>query len=156
MVQAASRAAARVEVVEAVPYFGRGSARTFHGALGVAEVALGAWVLTGLEPRGARLAQTVLLVTLNANGLVWSRHIIHDPAGMIVKNSAFLVLVWVAAGLPASRERHGARDRVGARPVRCAKRTEQAPVRSHVRGRGDRVCGIRARWPGLLHRVGWL
>jgi hypothetical protein len=43
----------------------------------------------------------VLLIALNGSGLLWARHIIHDPAGMIVKNFAFLVLVWVAAGLPA-------------------------------------------------------
>ena len=34
------------------------------------------------------------------NGLLWARRILHDPAGMIVKNFAFLVLVWVSAGLP--------------------------------------------------------
>ena len=49
--------------------------------------------------RSAALAQTLLLVTLNANGLIWARHLIHDPGGMVVKNFAFLVLVWVAAGL---------------------------------------------------------
>jgi len=44
--------------------------------------------------------QTVLLIALNGNGLVWARRILHDPAGMIVKNFAFLVLVWVSASLP--------------------------------------------------------
>jgi hypothetical protein len=43
----------------------------------------------------------VLLVTLNVNGLIWSRHVIHDPRGMSVKNFAFLVLAWVAAAIPA-------------------------------------------------------
>jgi hypothetical protein len=37
------------------------------------------------------------------NGLVWARHIIHDPAGMVVKNAAFLVLVWVCGALPGGR-----------------------------------------------------
>jgi hypothetical protein len=32
--------------------------------------------------------------------LLWARPIIHDPGGMVVKNFAFLVLVWVSAGLP--------------------------------------------------------
>ena len=64
------------------------------------EVALGVWVLTAVEPRLCAIAQTLLLVTLNASGLIWSRHIIHDPGGMVVKNFAFLVLAWVAAGLP--------------------------------------------------------
>jgi hypothetical protein len=32
---------------------------------------------------------------------MWSRHLIHDPKGMIVKNFAFLILAWVAAAVPA-------------------------------------------------------
>ncbi|NNL25507.1 MAG: hypothetical protein HKP36_13765, partial [Myxococcales bacterium] len=44
------------------------------------------------------------LVSLNANGWIWSRHIIHDPRGMLVKNFAFLVLAWVAASVPAGAE----------------------------------------------------
>jgi hypothetical protein len=43
----------------------------------------------------------VLLVSLNANGLIWARDVIHDPRGMIVKNFAFLLLAWVSASLPA-------------------------------------------------------
>ena len=89
-----------LEVVEAVPYFGPRFGALFLMALGCLEVALGAWVLTGIEPWWCALVQTLLLVTLNLNGLIWSRHLIHDPGGMVVKNSAFLVLVWVAAGLP--------------------------------------------------------
>jgi hypothetical protein len=46
------------------------------------------------------IAQTVLLVSLNVNGLIWARDVIHDPRGMIVKNFAFLVLAWVSASLP--------------------------------------------------------
>ena len=42
----------------------------------------------------------VLLVTLNVNGLLWARRLIHDPAGMVVKNIAFLVLVWVCGAAP--------------------------------------------------------
>ena len=40
---------------------------------------------------------------LNANGLVWARRIIHEPAGMVVKNIAFLVLVWVCGAIPGGR-----------------------------------------------------
>jgi hypothetical protein len=58
-----------------------------------------AWVLSGREPVACALAQTALLVALNASGIAWSRRLIHDPAGMVVKNFAFLVLAWVAAGL---------------------------------------------------------
>jgi len=44
----------------------------------------------------------VLLVMLNGSGILWARHIIHDPPGMLVKNFAFLVLAWVSASLPGS------------------------------------------------------
>jgi hypothetical protein len=88
------------KVVEAVPWFGPRIGARFLMALGAVEVALAVWVLSRISPTLCAMAQTVLLVTLNANGLIWSRHVIHDPAGMVVKNFAFLVLVWVSASLP--------------------------------------------------------
>ena len=90
-----------LEVVEAVPYFGPASGAVFLQVLGVAEVALAAWALSAAAPLQCAEAQTLLLVALNGGGLLWARRIIHDPAGMVVKNFAFLVLVWVAASLPA-------------------------------------------------------
>jgi len=90
------------KVVEAVPYFGPRICAHFLHALGAVEVALGLWTLSGIAPLQCAVVQTLLLVTLNANGLLWARHIIHDPGGMVVKNFAFLVLVWVSAGLPGA------------------------------------------------------
>jgi hypothetical protein len=89
------------EVVRAVPYFGPRIGVAFLYALGAVEVALGLWVLSGIAPLACALAQTLLLVALNMAGVVFSRHLIHDPAGMLVKNAAFLVLAWVGAGLAA-------------------------------------------------------
>lgn len=89
-----------IEVVKAVPRFGERFGVPFLMTLGVVEVSIALWVLSGAEPFLCALAQTVLLVTLNVNGLIWSRHVIHDPRGMIVKNFAFLVLAWVAAAIP--------------------------------------------------------
>ncbi len=88
------------EVVKAVPGYGPRFGAPFLMALGAVEVALGAWILSAVAPLACAVAQSVLLVTLNASGLLWSRHLIHDPAGMVVKNFAFLMLVWVGAGLP--------------------------------------------------------
>jgi uncharacterized membrane protein YphA (DoxX/SURF4 family) len=90
----------QLEIVEAVPRLGPRVGRLFLMALGVVEVGMGAWAFSGVAPVHAAIAQTALLVGLNANGIAWSRHLIHDPGGMVVKNSAFLVLVWVAASLP--------------------------------------------------------
>jgi uncharacterized membrane protein YphA (DoxX/SURF4 family) len=93
------RAPSELRIVEAVPRFGARYGRAFLMALGWVELSLGLWVLSGWSPGLCALAQTLLLVALNANGLAWSRHLIHDPAGMLFKNFAFLVLGWVNAGL---------------------------------------------------------
>jgi len=89
-----------LEVVKAVPWFGPRIGALFLQVLGVVEVALALWTLSAIAPVMCAVAQTVLLVTLNASGLFWARHVIHDPAGMVVKNFAFLVLAWVSASLP--------------------------------------------------------
>ncbi|HTR50388.1 MAG TPA: DoxX-like family protein [Kofleriaceae bacterium] len=89
----------QVRVVEAVPRLGPMVGAAFLKLLGVVECALAVWVLTGAAPLACAIAQTALLVALNGNGIAWSRHLIHDPAGMVVKNFAFLVLAWVAAGV---------------------------------------------------------
>ena len=87
-------------VVAAVPFFGPRIGTPLLLILGAVEVAIAAWALSAVAPVGCAIVQTVLLIALNGNGLVWARRILHDPAGMIVKNFAFLVLVWVSASLP--------------------------------------------------------
>jgi DoxX-like family len=87
-----------LDVVQATPLFTPELAAAFLRALGVFECALAVWVLSGWQPLWAAGVQTVLLVSLNTAGISWSRHLIPDPPGMLVKNFAFLVLVWVAAG----------------------------------------------------------
>lgn len=67
--------------------------------LGLCEVALAAWVLSGIAPVRAAQAQTLLLVAMNAGGLLWGGAHIADPGAMIVQNAAFLALVWIVAGL---------------------------------------------------------
>ena len=89
----------QLEIVRAVPGLGPRFGAPFLKTLGAAEVALGLWAWSGAAPVACALTQTLLLVTLNANGLLWSRRLIHDPGGMLVKNLAFLVLAWVSASL---------------------------------------------------------
>jgi hypothetical protein len=91
----------QVQVVGAVPRYGPRIGVVFLKLLGVTEVGLAIWALSDIAPLVCALVQTVLLIALNACGLLWARHIIHDPAGMVVKNFAFLVLVWVSASIPA-------------------------------------------------------
>jgi hypothetical protein len=97
------RAQLEAQVVASVPWIGSRFGQSFLKALGAAEVALAAWVISGIYPGACAIAQTALLVVLNVNGLLWARHIIHDPAGMVVKNIAFLVLVWACGAIPGGR-----------------------------------------------------
>jgi hypothetical protein len=93
----------QVDVVTAVPRLGARFAKPFLKVLGFAEVALAVWVMSGVAPGACAIVQTALLVTLNANGLVWARHIIREPAGMVIKNIAFLMLVWVCGAAAGGR-----------------------------------------------------
>jgi hypothetical protein len=93
----------QVRVVEAMPFYGSNVATNLLKLLGIIEVAISVWVLTRIAPIVCAVAQTLLLVTLNACGLLWARRFIDDSAGMVVKNFAFLVLVWVSASFPGWR-----------------------------------------------------
>lgn len=93
------RAARQNQVVAAVPVFGPRFGRTFLMMLGLVEVSLALWVLSGVLPGMCSVTQVALLIALNTNGLLWARHIIHDPAGMVIKNLAFLVLAWACGAL---------------------------------------------------------
>ena len=91
----------QLQVVQAVPGYGPGLGLFFLKTLGVIELALALWVLSGIAPLLCAAVQTLLLVVLNTCGLLWARQIIHDPAGMVIKNFAFFMLVWISASHPA-------------------------------------------------------
>jgi hypothetical protein len=91
----------QVRVVAAMPRYGARIATQSLKLLGIIEVLLSVWVLTRIAPIVCAVAQTALLVALNACGLLWARRVIDDPAGMVIKNFAFLVLVWVSGSFPA-------------------------------------------------------
>ena len=86
-------------VVAAVPRLGARDGAPFLLTLGGAEIVIAVWAMIAQYPVLCATAQTVLLILLNTSGLVWARHLIPDPAGMVVRNASFLVLVWVGAGL---------------------------------------------------------
>ena len=72
--------------------------RPLLALLGTVECALAFWVLSGRAPRRAATAQTALLASLNAGGILWAPREIPDIAGMLLMNFAFLVLAWTVAG----------------------------------------------------------
>lgn len=66
-------------------------------ALGAAETALAIWVLTGRGARAAAWVQTLLVVGMNAAGLLFGSESIPRPGALLVHNFMLLVLVWVVA-----------------------------------------------------------
>lgn len=91
------RAPGHAAVISAVPLIGPGGSRVALIALGLVECAIAVWVLWGKRMHQAAIVQTVLLVAMNAGGLIWAWRLIPDPPGMILQNFAFLMLAWVAA-----------------------------------------------------------
>lgn len=73
-------------------------ARNALVALGVFECMLAAWVVTGLWAREAAVIETLLLIGMNTTALLRARDLIPDPVGMLLQNSVFLILAWIAAG----------------------------------------------------------
>ena len=94
------RAPRQDDIVASVPRLGPLFGPVFLKTLGVVEVALAVWVLSGFAPGVCALTQVALLIGMNIGGLLWARQSIHDPAGMVVKNAAFLVLVWYCGACP--------------------------------------------------------
>ena len=90
----------QLRIVDSAPLRGPLSGAAFLRTLGLLELGVGLWALSGGAPVACAVAQTLLLASLNAGGLLWARGLIHDPPGMLVKNLSFLVLVWVCAALP--------------------------------------------------------
>ena len=93
----------QLRIVSAAPLPASLGGAWFLRLLGAAEVSLAIWAASGVAPFPCAIAQTLLLVALNAGGLRFARALIHDPGGMVVKNFAFLVLVWVSAGVSGGR-----------------------------------------------------
>lgn len=84
-------------IVAAVPWLPARAVTAAVLGIGLAEVALGAWALSGWRPRPAAVVQTGALVAFNAGGLAFGAAHVPDPAGMLVRNVAFLALVWLVA-----------------------------------------------------------
>ena len=83
-------------VIAAVPFIGSAAGHSTLIALGLLECGIGLWVLSGRWMRQSAIVQTVLLAAMNGGGLIWAAHLIPDPAGMVLQNFIFLLLIWIA------------------------------------------------------------
>ena len=87
----------QLRVLEDLPGMPRRGARPALVALGLAEIGLAAWVISGRRARDAAAAETALLALMNGGGLAFSRRHIPAPKALLAENLAFLAAVWWAA-----------------------------------------------------------
>jgi DoxX-like family len=85
------------DIVAAVPLVGRRHARSVTAALGCAETALAAWVISRRAPRPAALVQTLLIASMNAGGWRFARNRLRHPRWLLVRNAALIAVIWAAA-----------------------------------------------------------
>lgn len=65
--------------------------------IGLAEAALGLWVLSGVRPRTCAAVQTLALATMNAVELSVARELLLAPAIMVCANVALIAAAWYLA-----------------------------------------------------------
>ena len=87
----------QLDIVADVPFFPRTVVKPAVFTLGLVEVSLAAWVISGRRPLLAATAQSALLVGMNGGGLAWARTHIPAPKALIAENVGFTALVWWAA-----------------------------------------------------------
>ena len=101
-------------IVQSVPGLaGAAGVRTLV-AIGVFEVALALWVLSGLRARTCAAVQTAALLSMNVVELAVAPGLLLWPAGLIPLNAGFLALAWIAA---ESRGGTSLRTRLRRHPV---------------------------------------
>jgi len=101
-------------IVQAVPGLSGAVGVRVLTAVGLVEVALAVWIMSGRAPRRCAAAQTVLLLAMNIVELTFARHLLLTPIGLLPLNLAFLTLAWIAAG---ARWPFALRDRLRRHPI---------------------------------------
>ena len=87
----------QLRIVADLPQMPRDFAKPSLVALGLVEIALASWVISGRRARQAAVAESALLTAMNVGGLIWSRRHIPAPRALVAENLAFLALLWWAA-----------------------------------------------------------
>ncbi|MEM1059365.1 MAG: DoxX-like family protein [Verrucomicrobiota bacterium] len=65
--------------------------------VGLGEIVLGVWVLSGWRPRICAAAQTAAILAMNTLELIFAQELLLSPIGMVLANTLFLSAVWYAA-----------------------------------------------------------
>lgn len=65
--------------------------------IGVGEVAIAVWILSGKSPRQCMLVQTVLILVMNTLEITMARHLLLAPIPMVLANTVLLAVGWYCA-----------------------------------------------------------
>ena len=125
-------------IVQSVPGLAGVTGARVLAAVGLFEVALALWILSGRAPRRCAVTQTIVLLSMNVVELTVARHLLLWPAGLLPLNIAFLSLAWIAAG---SRWPFRLRARLQRHPI---------PVEAHLE---DCLTLTYALPPDVLRRL---
>jgi uncharacterized protein YqjF (DUF2071 family) len=86
-----------LQIVQSVPGLAGSRGELVLTAVGLCEVGIALWVLTGWAAGACAAVQTIFLLSMNAVELSVARPLLLWPAGLIPINLAFLGVAWVAA-----------------------------------------------------------
>lgn len=86
-----------LQIVQSVPGLAGSRGEFLLTAIGLCEVGIAVWVLSGWAAPVCAAVQSVLLLSMNIVELSFARPLLLWPAGLIPINLAFLGLTWVAA-----------------------------------------------------------
>jgi len=103
-------------IVQSVPGLSGAIGARALAAVGVFEVVVACWIVSGRRLRLCAAVQIAALVSMNVLELTFARHLLLWPAGLLPVNAAFLALMWLAAD-PAALGRLRARLRRHPTPI---------------------------------------
>ena len=86
-----------LQIVQSVPGLSGVAGQHVLTAVGLLEVGIALWVVSGWAAHGCAAVQTILLLSMNAIELTVARPLLLWPAGLIPVNLVFLGIAWVAA-----------------------------------------------------------
>jgi uncharacterized protein YqjF (DUF2071 family)/uncharacterized membrane protein YphA (DoxX/SURF4 family) len=86
-----------LQIVQSVPGLSGAAGQRVLTAVGLLEVGIALWVLSGWAAHWCAAGQTIFLLSMNAIELTVARPLLLWPAGLIPVNLLFLAVAWVAA-----------------------------------------------------------
>src|SRR5215471_18325264 len=84
-------------IVQSVPGLAGATGTQMLVAVGVFEVVVALWVISGRAPRLCAATQTIVLLSMNVVELTYARPLLLWPAGLVPVNLLFLAAAWYAA-----------------------------------------------------------